>query len=74
MTFKQACTVTIGTILHHVQFKNANGSPLRAKVNGKCKTWKTRKGDFKLPIKHGLYDCSYITPSNAHEWILPKEF
>ena len=35
------------------------------RANGACKTWKTRPDEFRLPIKHGLYDFSYITQSNA---------
>jgi D-hexose-6-phosphate mutarotase len=33
--------------------------------NGQCKTWKTRPSEFRLPIKHGLYDYSYLTEVNA---------
>lgn len=36
------------------------------RVSGKCKTWKTRPNEFKLPIKHGLYRSSYLTHENAH--------
>lgn len=52
----------------HINRKNADGSPLRCRVNGKCKTWKTRPNDFKLPVKFGLYDCFYITPDNCDVW------
>ena len=40
--------------------------PINWRANGKCKTWKTRPDEFKLPIKHGLYDYGYITHENAH--------
>lgn len=59
--------------LWHVSAKNADGTPLRCRVNGACKTWKTRPDDFRLPVKHGLRNCFYITPSNAHEWELPHD-
>lgn len=59
-----------GKILHHVTLRNADGTPLRCRVNGRLQTWKTRPGDFKLPVKHGLRDCFYITQANAHEWTL----
>ena len=36
------------------------------RANGKCKTWKTRPNEFKLPIKHGLYIYGYLTHENAH--------
>lgn len=34
--------------------------------NGRTQTWKTRPEDFRVPIKHGLYAYSEITPRNAH--------
>jgi hypothetical protein len=53
---------------HHVSMKNADGTPVRCRANGACKTWVTRPDDFRLPVKHGLRDFFYITPSNAGEW------
>lgn len=40
--------------------------PIHWRANGKCKTWKTRPDEFRLPIKHGLWDYGYITQDNAH--------
>ncbi len=42
--------------------------PINWRANGKCKVWKTRPDDFKLPIKHGLYTYTYgyITQDNCH--------
>ena len=57
-----------GQIFHHESLTNADGTPLRCRVNGQCKVWKTRPDDFRLPVKHGLYQCFYITPANAAEW------
>jgi len=54
----------------HKTVKNADGSRLRARRNGKTKTWKTRPGDFRIPCKHGLYDYFYITQENASDWDL----
>ena len=36
------------------------------RANGKCKTWKRSPERFQLPIKHGLYNYSYITEENTH--------
>ena len=56
----------------HKELKNRDGSPLRARANGRIQTWKTRPGLFKLPCKHGLRDCFYIEDSldasNNNEW------
>jgi hypothetical protein len=44
---------------------NADGTNVRWRVNGKVKFWKTRPNDFKIPVKHGMYDYGYITPENV---------
>ena len=52
----------------HIELLNVDKTPVRCRVNGRCKTWKTRPNDFSLPVKHGLKSCFYITQDNAHEW------
>ncbi len=34
--------------------------------NGKTKTWKTRPGEFRIPVKAGLRSCAYITHYNMN--------
>lgn len=53
---------------HHKSVINTDGSPMRCRVNGKCKVWKTRPDEFRLPVKYGLKSCFYITEENANEW------
>jgi hypothetical protein len=74
MTKNDAVKAT-GT-LYHAFLTNRDGSALRCRVNGRCKTWKTRPQRFRLPVKYGLKTCFYITPENAHEWLLidPREY
>ena len=52
----------------HVTVKNSDGTPARCRAMGKCQVWKTRPDEFKLPVKHGLYQSFYITQDNAHDW------
>lgn len=66
ITLKQAKALRPGDILHHVQFKNADGTPQRWKVNGQVKTWKTRPDEVRIPIKHGLYSYDYLTHANLY--------
>lgn len=47
---------------------HANGFPKRVRVSGKCKTWKTRPNEFKLPVKYGLNKNLYITDADAGDW------
>ena len=57
-----------GPTLQTVTLRNSKGAPLYCRVNGKCKTWKTRPDEFRLPVKHGLYTHFYIDKGNAAEW------
>lgn len=45
---------------------------VRCRVNGACKTWKTRPNEYRLPVKYGLRDCFYIDESNASEWTVKE--
>lgn len=36
--------------------------------NGKTQTWKTRPGEFRIPIKYGLYGYGEITHNDAARW------
>lgn len=58
-----------GTIFYSETLTDAdNITPQRVRVTGKCKTWKRRPFEFKLPVARGLYDCGYITHDNCGEW------
>jgi hypothetical protein len=46
----------------------ADGSPLRVRVSGKCKTWVTRPNEYRIPVKFGLYQSFYITHADADQW------
>ena len=52
----------------HVSLKGGDKYPVRCRAMGKCQTWKTRPLEFKLPVKHGLYQSFYITQDNAADW------
>lgn len=69
ITKEYAMQLVPGNTLCHVtqQYKGGMGA-IRCRVNGKCKTWKTRPNDFRLPVKYGLRECFYITPDNAADW------
>lgn len=58
-----------GSMFHHATLKNRDGSPLRARRNGKTQTWKTRPLAFRIPCKYGLYDAVQIRESDASQWV-----
>lgn len=41
--------------------------------NGQTKTWKTRPGEFRLPIKFGLRSYDAVTEAHVHLLHLPSE-
>ena len=45
----------------------------RCRVSGNCQTWKTRPAEFRLPVKHGLYESGAITPGNSQEFHLAED-
>lgn len=54
----------------HRSLTDSRGFPMKCHSNGKLKTWKTRPNDFQLPVKYGIRQCFYITPSNHKDWVI----
>jgi hypothetical protein len=66
----KAQAMTRPTTMYHRKLRNSDGTAMRARSNGKCKTWVTRPEEFRLPAKHGLYDTFYIDHDTAKDWSL----
>ena len=73
LTIEDAKKLEYRTEVYHQYMRDSKGAPLRARVNGQCQLWKTRPTEFKIPVKHGLYDSGYITDKNAGDWCLNIE-
>lgn len=43
-------------------------TPIKVRRNGHTKTWKTRPGEFQIPVKYGMYEYFYITQRDADDW------
>jgi hypothetical protein len=68
---KQTCLKTrVGDILYHKKLKNADGTPQRWRVNGRCQTWKTMPYCFRLPVKRGLKQYGTVNENNFMEFSL----
>ena len=61
LTLERAKNLARGTVLHHKNLENADGTPQRWRVNGAPKTWKTRPNEVRVPVKRGLYSFDYVT-------------
>ena len=46
---------------------------VRCRPSGRCKTWVTRPEEFRLPVKHGLYESAEITHQNCGDFHLASE-
>lgn len=72
ITKEQATRLRTGAVLEHTRpedgYRNADRTPIRVRVNGQCKTWKTRPKEWRLPVKYGLSTCFHITNLNATDW------
>jgi hypothetical protein len=76
---------TTSTFYVHIEDHTAAGNKTLARTgtrptrvvsvrsSGAVKTWKTRPGDFRAPVKWGLRDSFYITPANAHRYFTSEE-
>ena len=52
---------------------DSTGRPQRWRTNGKCKTWKTRPKEFRLPLKYGLYAYGALTEANAEYFYMEEQ-
>lgn len=69
ITKEQATALPVGQTLYHATARNYDGSALRARVNGACKTWARRPDEWRLPLKHGLKNCFYVYDYTATDWL-----
>ncbi len=56
ITLTQAKAMHPGQMFYSTTKRNSDGTAMRAKVNGKVITWKTRPSEVKVPHKRGLYE------------------
>ncbi len=46
----------------------AGHSRYNVRRSGMTKTWKTRPGEFRIPVKFGLYQSGEITHETQDQW------
>ena len=61
ITLEQAKSLKCGQVLYHATHRDRDGFPVKWRVSGQPRTWKTDPGRVEVPIKHGLYDHDTIT-------------
>jgi hypothetical protein len=55
-------------LFHANHITRSNGTCNVWRRNGRTKTWKTRPGEFSVPVKYGLYDYGSINHLNADQF------
>ena len=68
----QALRLRPGQVIYHLRYRNADNTPMRARVMGKPHEWKTRPQEFRVPICHGFKDYGELTHQNADLWSLTE--
>ena len=66
MTLQEAKNLKAGDYIHHTAKKNADGTPMRARVTS-IKTWKRSPERIEVRCKHGLYDYATFTESELSQ-------
>jgi hypothetical protein len=66
MTLTEAKNLKSGGYIHHVTKKNADRTPMRARVTS-IKTWKRSPERIEIHYKHGMYDFGYFTESDLNQ-------
>ena len=66
MTLQEAKNLRAGDYIHHITKKNADGTPMRAKVTS-IKTWKRSPNRIEVRCKRGLYDYATFTENELNQ-------
>ena len=66
MNLTQAKTLKQGQLVYHVTKKNADGSPMRAKVTS-IKTWKRSPNRVEVRVKRGLYEYAVFNETELDQ-------
>lgn len=73
ITIEEAKNLRRGQYICHSKIRGWQNKPLRFKVNGNVKTWKTDPNRVRVPLKHGLCEYGYLTEDNLQDFYIPTE-
>jgi len=73
MDIEEAKSLLVGQVIYTPEVTNRKGVAWRWKVNGMVKEWKRSPGRVQVPLKHGLYDYTYLTEANMRHFVLKME-
>ena len=66
MTLQDAKNLKTGDYIHHTSKKNADGTPMRARVTS-IKTWKRSPDRVEVRCKRGLYDYATFSETELDQ-------
>jgi hypothetical protein len=73
MTLAEAAALRHGQTVYHCSKRNADGTPMRARVMGRVKLWKRNPARIEVPMKHGMYDPFRLNEGQLSSWSLDEE-
>lgn len=71
MTPETALSLRPHQTIYHATLRNADGTALRARVNGKP-VIKKRSNTWRVPLKHGLKTFFNLDPHNVNDWLIKE--
>lgn len=69
ISLAQAKALRSGSYIHHPTKKNADGTPMRARVTS-VKTWKRDPSRVEIHYKHGMYDYGVFTEKDLDQVLI----
>ena len=73
MTADELRNVKFGDVLYCKDFKNADGSPARYRVNGRVRLWVRTPSRVEVPVKRGLWEYGVVTATHAEHFETKEE-
>jgi hypothetical protein len=82
VTLEEAKALRQGQTVYHCSKRNADGTPVRARVNGKIKLWKRDPYRLQIPMKQGMYYAGFYLEhggrtidsyNNLGQWSLDED-
>ena len=73
ITLEQAKKLEHGQILYDCDYRNADGTPQRWRVNGQVKVWRRSPERVQVPLKRGLWEYDYLTEDSLNAYCLNED-
>lgn len=73
MTREEALSLCFGQTIYHIYLRNADKTPVRARITGRPKTYIRNPSRWYVPAKYGLKTHFRLSEENIEDWQLSAE-